>query len=153
MNKATKLPNKKATPIKRMIVDKYIGFRLKPNGPSTTSVIDILNSFPVVFFFINWVFAWLFITKPKINNGMPIRIYGKGIILFIGKKKCEIKAMIRYKIKISGRWGRWMWITFDLETFYSINSPQMKSGRIVKRNLYNFNFLKFYHFFIKFLEY
>lgn len=89
MTKVINDPSTMATPRSRTTIPKYIGWRLKLNGPSKTKEVDSSNGLTVVFFFLNIPSAQIFSQNPKITKAIPMYLYGKGIICLIGKRKCK----------------------------------------------------------------
>lgn len=87
-------PSKTATPNKIVTIPKYIGWRLKRNGPETIKALGFSCGFTVVFSFLKTLSVQRFKTAPKTIKTMPSQLYGEGIIFIMGKIKCDpiIKA-------------------------------------------------------------
>lgn len=87
--KSVKDPSKIDTPNKIAAIPKYIGWRLKRNGPETIKVLGFSCGLTVVFPFLKILSVQIFITPPKTIRTTPSQLYSEGIIFVMGKIKCK----------------------------------------------------------------
>ena len=88
-------PSKTAIPSKKQTKPRYIGWRVKANGPLVIKTDDLPLGSTVVWLRLKRLSAQRFTHKPKKTNKIPKRLTGELISLLTGNKEFRATIIIK----------------------------------------------------------